>query len=102
MNIFNLSEKDEVAEMTIDGLIDQVKTYLPADEDFTMLRLAYDFAAEAHTGQTRVSGDFYISHPLATTYNLAAMKADMPTLLAGLLHDVRYLSKYSRNRKKFW
>ncbi len=88
MIFFNLSEKDEVAEMTIDGLIDQVKTYLPADEDFTMLRLAYDFAAEAHTGQTRVSGDFYISHPLATTYNLAAMKADMPTLLAGLLHDV--------------
>lgn len=88
MNLFNLSDKQPSKELSINDLIDQVKTYLPADEDFTMLRLAYDFAAEAHAAQTRISGDLYISHPLATTYNLATLKADMPTLLAGLLHDV--------------
>lgn len=90
MNLFHLpkTEPSTSEELSIDKLIDQVKKYLPADEDFTMLKLAYDFAAEAHKGQTRISGDLYISHPLATTYNLTVMKADMPTLLAGLLHDV--------------
>ncbi len=88
MNFLNLNQTNQPSEQTIEGLVDKVKNYLPPDEDFTMLRLAYDFAAEAHDQQKRMSGDLYISHPLAATYNLAEMKADMPTLLAGLLHDV--------------
>ncbi len=89
MNFFGLTEKNqEVAKLDIEKLIEQVKSYLPPDEDFTMLRLAYDFAADAHAKQTRASGDAYITHPLATAYNLVEMKADLPTLLAGLLHDV--------------
>ncbi len=88
MIFFNSSEKKQTTGMSIDDLIEKTKKYLPPDEDFTMLKLAYDFAAEAHADQTRFSGESYISHPLATTYNLAAMKADMSTLLACLLHDV--------------
>ncbi|MFA5020794.1 MAG: RelA/SpoT family protein [Patescibacteria group bacterium] len=56
--------------------------------DLDMLILAYDFAAAAHNGQKRVSGEPYISHPLATAQKLAEMKLDLPTIIAGLLHDV--------------
>lgn len=56
--------------------------------DLDMLKLAYDFAFEAHAGQVRASGEPYIIHPLATAQKLAEMKLDMPTIMAGLLHDV--------------
>lgn len=56
--------------------------------DIDMLKLAYDFAFEAHAGQKRASGNQYIIHPLATAQKLAEMKLDMPTIMAGLLHDV--------------
>jgi GTP pyrophosphokinase len=72
---------------TIEGLITKVKTYLP-DIDTTMLVLAYDFADKAHQGQNRASGLAYITHPLATAYNLADLKSDYATIVAGLLHDV--------------
>ncbi len=80
-----LNKKEE--KQSIDGLVNKVKEYLP-DEDLDLLRLAYDFAAEAHEGQTRASGDPYITHSLATAYNLAELKLDLPTVTAGLLHDV--------------
>src|SRR3989338_3793911 len=71
----------------LEELIAAVHAYIPqADTD--MIRLAYDFAAEAHKGQNRMSGEPYVTHPLATALNLAAMHADFPTVVAGLLHDV--------------
>ncbi|MEK7653282.1 MAG: RelA/SpoT family protein [Patescibacteria group bacterium] len=56
--------------------------------DLEMVRLAYDFAEEAHQGQTRASGEPYINHPLATAKKLAELNLDLPTIMAGLLHDV--------------
>lgn len=58
------------------------------DADTTMLELAYDFAQQAHQGQTRLSGEEYIEHPLETAYKLAEMDIDLPTVIAGILHDV--------------
>ena len=49
---------------------------------------AFHFASEAHRGQKRRTGEDYIYHALATAYNLAKMKMDIPTITAGLLHDV--------------
>jgi GTP diphosphokinase / guanosine-3',5'-bis(diphosphate) 3'-diphosphatase len=49
---------------------------------------AYRYAAAAHTGQTRKTGEPYISHPVAVACILAKMHLDLPTLLAALLHDV--------------
>lgn len=59
-----------------------------ADEDLTMVRLAYEFAAEAHAGQVRKSGVPYLVHPLCTAITLAEMNMDPTIVVAGLLHDV--------------
>lgn len=53
-----------------------------------MIRLAYEFAENAHRDQARKNGEPYIQHPLHTAYLLAEMKADLPTVIAGILHDV--------------
>jgi len=46
------------------------------------------FAARAHKGQIRRSGEPYLSHPLEVARMLSEMKLDCVTLAAGLLHDV--------------
>ncbi len=72
---------------TIDSLIKKVKEYDP-QTDLEMIRLAYDFAAEAHKGQIRKSGEPYIIHPLATAHILADMRIDPLIVITALLHDV--------------
>lgn len=49
---------------------------------------AFKFAKSAHFSQSRISGDPYISHPLAVAKILAMLKLDHHTIIAGLLHDV--------------
>jgi len=49
---------------------------------------AYLFGAEAHAGQTRMSGEPYIYHPLAVARILAEMRMDHQSIIAALLHDV--------------
>ncbi len=55
--------------------------------DLRVLKRAYEFAAAAHEGQMRNSGEPFISHPVAATGILADLHLDEPTLVAGLLHD---------------
>ena len=54
--------------------------------DLELIQKAYVFAATAHAGQTRLSGEPYLSHPLAVADTLAEMGFDEPTVAAGLLH----------------
>ena len=75
------------SEITIDGLVDLVKGYMP-QADVDLLRRAYDYAEQAHAGQTRRSGEQYIIHPLATAHILAELQLDPASIAAGLLHDV--------------
>ncbi len=49
---------------------------------------AYLLGREAHEGQSRYSGEPYITHPVAVAGILAQMHLDAPTLQAALLHDV--------------
>jgi GTP diphosphokinase / guanosine-3',5'-bis(diphosphate) 3'-diphosphatase len=49
---------------------------------------AYQFAARAHSGQKRHSGDPYISHPIAVAKILAQMRMDVQTIIVAILHDV--------------
>src|SRR2546423_4171534 len=57
-------------------------------KDVARLEEAYRFSEAAHAGQTRQSGDPYISHPLAVAEILAGWHLDGQTLMAALLHDV--------------
>jgi GTP pyrophosphokinase len=73
--------------MTIDRIIKKFQDNNPG-ADTSGLNLAYEFAAKAHEGQFRKSGEPYIQHSLHTAYVLAEIKCDLPTVIAGLLHDV--------------
>ncbi len=57
-------------------------------EDWGALRKAYQFAAEHHAAQRRLSGEPYIQHPLQVTHILADMQMDPVCLQTALLHDV--------------
>ncbi len=73
--------------MTIDYLTQKVLENNP-EADIELLRLAYDFAEEAHREKFRKNGDPYIEHCLHTAFVLAQIKADFNTVLAGLLHEI--------------
>lgn len=73
--------------MTIEQVVQRIKINDPqADTDLVVK--AYNFAIKAHGEQERKTGEPYIQHPLHTAFILAQMKADLPTILGGLLHDV--------------
>jgi len=56
--------------------------------DLDVVERAYRFAAEAHRGQTRASGEPYVTHPLAVALILAELGLDPGAVVAALLHDV--------------
>jgi guanosine-3',5'-bis(diphosphate) 3'-pyrophosphohydrolase len=71
---------------SVHDLIEQVQRYNP-NAQVDLIRRAYDFSARAHEGQVRRSGEPYLKHPLAVAEVLAALKLDVPAIVAGLLHD---------------
>jgi guanosine-3',5'-bis(diphosphate) 3'-pyrophosphohydrolase len=68
-------------------LMDKLRRNRPGD-DQDLLRRAYDFAAEQHKTQTRLSGEPFLSHPVEVAHLLADMRLDVTSLCAALLHDV--------------
>jgi len=72
-----------------DDILEKVTSSgLLTEKDILQLKKAYVFAAAAHKGQVRRSGEPYLSHPLEVTNLLADLGLDTTTLIAGLLHDV--------------
>ena len=71
--------------MTLNVLIGKLKDYNP--EEVEMVKKAYEYASNLHSGQFRQSGEPYIIHPLNVACILADMHADSDTICAGLLHD---------------
>jgi guanosine-3',5'-bis(diphosphate) 3'-pyrophosphohydrolase len=71
----------------ISELLEKLEGYLPPAQ-VERVREAYDFGAERHQGQKRVSGEPYITHPVAVADILADLKLDADTLVAAILHDV--------------
>lgn len=57
------------------------------EDQLLELEHAIDFATKAHAGQKRLSGEPFISHPLATAYSLIDWGMDIDTVIAGVLHD---------------
>jgi GTP diphosphokinase / guanosine-3',5'-bis(diphosphate) 3'-diphosphatase len=71
----------------VDELLAEVEAYKP-DADRELLTRAFLFAADAHAGQMRQSGQEFIYHPWGAAKILAGLQLDEPTLAAALLHDV--------------
>lgn len=73
--------------MEPDELIGAIAEYNPYG-DMQLVSRAYTFAYNAHHNQLRISGEPYISHPLAVAHVLTELELDAITLSAALLHDV--------------
>ena len=63
--------------------------------DFGMIERAHAVSARAHEGQTRQSGEPYITHPLAVAQILAELGIGPVTIAAALLHDTVEDTPYS-------
>ncbi|MFA0924272.1 RelA/SpoT family protein [Xanthomonas fragariae] len=66
--------------------LERAASYLPK-EQLPVLRRAWEVGATAHAGQTRKSGEPYITHPVAVACVLAELGLDMESLIAAILHD---------------
>ncbi|HOF57192.1 MAG TPA: bifunctional (p)ppGpp synthetase/guanosine-3',5'-bis(diphosphate) 3'-pyrophosphohydrolase [Syntrophorhabdaceae bacterium] len=76
-------------------IVDEILKYNP-QADLSTLVKAYVFSAQAHKGQTRLSGEPYLVHPLEVAYTLTKMNLDISSVVSGLLHDTiedSYVSK---------
>jgi GTP diphosphokinase / guanosine-3',5'-bis(diphosphate) 3'-diphosphatase len=76
-------------------IVEEILKYNP-QADVKVLEKAYVFSAQAHKGQTRLSGEPYLIHPLEVAYTLTKMNLDVPSVVSGLLHDTvedSYVSK---------
>jgi len=71
----------------LEAMIRQVATYNPGVRG-ERLREAFAFAERFHGGETRRSGELYLTHLLAVAEILAELRLDDDTLAAALLHDV--------------
>ncbi len=72
---------------TIDSLSESLTEYLESDQ-VNLVRRAYYYAEQAHDGQFRISGDPYVTHPLAVAGILREMHMDHQSVAAAMLHDV--------------
>jgi GTP diphosphokinase / guanosine-3',5'-bis(diphosphate) 3'-diphosphatase len=72
--------------LQITDIVERVQGYHP-QADIDLIRRCYDFAAKAHDGQLRRSGDPYVVHPLGVAGLISELRLDVPSICAGLLHD---------------
>jgi len=73
--------------LTIEDVLKNLRVELTPERE-KLIRRAFEFAKNAHKGQTRKSGEEYIQHSLGTALNLAHIGMRSKTISAGLLHDV--------------
>jgi len=75
--------------MNIKEILDKIQnTRKLTDAETDLLCRAFDFSQKAHSGQKRKSGEPYFNHAYQTALKLAEWRLDVPTIAAGLLHDV--------------
>jgi RelA/SpoT family (p)ppGpp synthetase len=68
-------------------LLSKLESYLPENQ-IERIQHAYELAEQSHKGQKRLTGEAYISHPVAVAAILADLHLDAQTICAALLHDV--------------
>jgi GTP pyrophosphokinase len=89
MNALPVEQEAASAQATLEAdiLFKDAASYLK-QKDVNLLRSAYEFGKTAHLGQYRMTGDPYISHPIAVSHMLVQWRLDGQALTAALLHDV--------------
>lgn len=75
-----------VKALHLEDIIEALREYRP-DENVDQILAAYAFASKAHKGQTRLSGEPYLSHPMEVAYLLTRLNMDQVSIAAALLHD---------------
>lgn len=70
----------------IEDITESIRQYDP-NVGIDIISKAYVFSAKVHRGQTRLSGEPYLSHPLEVAYILTQLHMDAVTVAVGLLHD---------------
>jgi GTP diphosphokinase / guanosine-3',5'-bis(diphosphate) 3'-diphosphatase len=80
-------ETGERHEELLDGLLSELASY-SGDVDVELVSRAFRFAAAAHEGQQRRSGEPFITHPVGVATICAQLRLDEQTIAAALLHDV--------------
>ncbi len=77
----------ESVRVRINDIIDKLLERY-SEEEIKLVNKAYIYSAKVHKGQTRLSGEPYLVHPIAVAYILTEMNMDIPTIVTGILHDV--------------
>jgi guanosine-3',5'-bis(diphosphate) 3'-pyrophosphohydrolase len=72
--------------MTLQDLIGRVQAYNPV-ADTSVIAKAYEFSADVHRDQKRLSGEPFLTHPLEVAGIIVELKLDVPSIATGLLHD---------------
>ena len=82
---------DDMAEAQLESRYQEleglVREYHP-EPNLELLRRCFEFAVEYHDGQTRRSGESYVTHLLGVAEIIAQLHLDIDSLCAALLHDV--------------
>ena len=86
-NIAGTVKPKRLQDELIERLQEVLSGYLDQAQIDDCVR-AYEFSADAHTGQFRKSGESYICHPLSVAITLAEMRMDASGIMAAILHDV--------------
>ena len=72
--------------MDLDDICSAIKSYYP-NPDLGLVTKAYEFAQTQHRSQVRASGEPYVNHLIETALLVCRLKLDLPSVIAGLLHD---------------
>lgn len=72
---------------TLSEIISSVRGYIP-DVDVDLIRKAYNFVMEHHRGQTRASGEPYVTHVIEVAVLATKLRLDASSIATALLHDI--------------
>ena len=89
-NLFEIVADDQplnAGRTKINELCAELSSYLQPHQVEEIYQ-AYLLGAKAHAGQSRVSGEPYISHPVEVALILSEMRMDRSSIIAAMLHDV--------------
>jgi GTP pyrophosphokinase len=74
-------------KVTFDDLLKKVKTYIKDENQIDIIKKAYEFAFEHHSGQKRLDGNDFIDHPINVAMILTELQIDYETIVTSLLHE---------------